>query len=143
MQVVPAQPREEPRPHEPVDAAREDDARADDAVKVVRQVFVDVLVGGVWRDVRRDGEVDVAEQEEDGHGERRLDRRVPVVLVAVEVEVDEAPGYEDVHDGEWVGDDVEDCGYKSAVVGDFAEGTESGLTEVICVAGRRREHDDD
>lgn len=79
-------------------------------MQVVRQVVVDVLVGRLRRDVGGNDEVDVGEQEEDGDGERGLDRRVPVVLFAVEVEVHETAGDEDVDNGERVGDDVENCG---------------------------------
>lgn len=75
----------------------------------VRELLVDVLVGSLGRDKGGDDEVDVGEEEEDGDGERRLEGRVPVVDVSVEVQPDEAKGDKRVDHGEWVRDDVEDC----------------------------------
>lgn len=108
-QLVAAELGQQLGPEQPVNTAGDDDGGADDAVQVVGQVIVDVLVGRLRRDVRRDDEVDVGQQEEDGDGQRGLDRRVPVVLVAVQVEVHEAARDEDVDDSQRVGDDVEDC----------------------------------
>ena len=68
-------------------------------------------------------EVDVAGEEEDGDGQGGAAGRVPVVLLAVRVEPDEAEGDEGVDDGERVGDDVED--------------------EVVSIARGRGQHDDD
>lgn len=110
------------RPDQPVNAAASDDAPADDAVEVVRQRLVhrDTVRRGYER---RDDEVDVAGEEEDGDGQGGAEGRVPVVMLAVRVEPDEAEGDEGVDDGERIGDDVED--------------------EVVGVAGRRSQHDDD
>lgn len=60
-------PRQQNGPDDPVDTASDDDGDAHEAVEVVGQSLVDtVAVGG--RDERRDGEVNVGEQEEDGDG---------------------------------------------------------------------------
>jgi len=91
------------RPNQPVDSAAGDDGNADDAVQVVGQGLVDgdAVLG---RDEGRDHEVDVTGEEEDHDGEGCAEGRVPVVLLAVRVEPDEAEGDEDVDDGEGVGD---------------------------------------
>lgn len=103
LQPIPAQLRQQHRPDDPVHAACDDDADADDAVQVVRQRLVDaVAVRG--RDEGRDRQVDVAEEEEDGDGEGGFYGRGPVPGRGVQVEVDEGAGDEDVDDGEGVGD---------------------------------------
>jgi hypothetical protein len=67
-------------------------------VQVVRQSLVDgdAVLG---RHERRDDEVDVADEEEDRDGERSAEGRVPVVLLFVGVEPDEAEGDEGVYYG--------------------------------------------
>ena len=67
LELVAAQPRQKLRPHEPVHTASEDDAGADEAVEVVRQALVHAL-SVLGRDVRRDDEVDVGEEEEERDG---------------------------------------------------------------------------
>lgn len=86
------------RPNQPVQTATGDDSDADDAVQVVRQSLVDgdAVLG---RHERRDDEVDVADEEEDRDGERSAEGRVPVVLLFVGVEPDEAEGDEGVYYG--------------------------------------------
>lgn len=92
-------------PENPVDAAAGDDAPADNAVQIVGQGFVDSVAVG-WRHERRDHEVDVAEEEEDGDGQSGAEWRVPAILVAVGVEPDEAEGDEGVDDRQRVRDDA-------------------------------------
>ncbi len=104
-ELVAADPRQQLSPDDPVDATRKDDAEADDAVDVVGQGVVDALAL-LGRDEGGDDEVDVAEKEEDGDGEGRLERGVPVPRGAVAVEVDEGAGDEDVDDGERVRDEA-------------------------------------
>lgn len=69
-------------------------------MQVVWQLLVDALAGR-WGNVWCDGEVDVGEEEEDGHGESGVDRRCPVGEFTAgfgEVDVDETAGDEDVDD---------------------------------------------
>ena len=121
LEPVPANAWDELSPEHPVDAACHEDGDTDYAVQVVRQALVDVLAV-CGRDEWRDGEVHVREEEEDGDRESGLERREPLVLRAVDVQVDQGAGNEHVDDRERVGDDVED--------------------EVVGVAGGRGEHDD-
>lgn len=60
-ELVSAQLGQQSRPDQPVDTACKNDAGANDAVQVVRQVVVDVLVGRLRRDVGGDDEVYVGE----------------------------------------------------------------------------------
>jgi hypothetical protein len=102
-QLILPQLRQNNRPDQPVNPAAGDDGDADDAVQVVRQGFVDgdAVLG---RHKGCDDQVDVADEEEDCDGERGAEGRVPVVLLAVGVEPDEAEGDEGVYYGEGVGD---------------------------------------
>jgi hypothetical protein len=102
-QLILAQRRQHNRPDQPVNPAAGDDCNTNDAVQVVRQGFVhgDAVLG---RHERRDDQVDVADEEEDCDGERGAEGRVPVVLLAVRVEPDEAEGDEGVYYGEGIGD---------------------------------------
>lgn len=93
-------------PEEPVDAAQEDDAEADDAVNPIGKGRVLVLVRGGRGDEGREDEVQVAEEEEDNHGEGGAEGRVPAERGAIEVEVGEAGGDECVDDGQGVGDEA-------------------------------------
>jgi len=124
-ELVAPDPRQHHGPHEPVDGAGEQDRDADHAVQVVRDVLVDAL-SGVGRHERRHDEVHVAEQEEHDDGQRGAERRRPrrpVRRARVQVQVQQRARDEDVDDRQRVRDDVED--------------------EVVRVAGRRGEHDDD
>lgn len=94
-------------PDEPVEGTRDQDSDTDNAVDVVRHALVLVLAGIVGSDEWCDHQVHVAEKEEDGDGEGRLDRRVPVVLCAVKVEMDETTSDKGVDDRERVRDEVE------------------------------------
>lgn len=96
---------EEDSPEDPVYGASSKDGNADNAVDVVGHALVDVLAVARW-DERSNDKVDVAEREEDGDGQSSLDRRVPVVLSAVEVEVDETTADKGVDDGEGVGNEA-------------------------------------
>lgn len=103
LQCIPPNLGQHHCPDNPVHTSGCDNRDANDAVQVVGERLVHaVSIRG--RHEGRNGEVDIAEEEEDGDGERGLDRRVPVVLGFVEVEVDEGAGDEDVDDGEGVGD---------------------------------------
>lgn len=71
----------------------------------VRKVLVDVLA--IFRGHERcNDEVDVAEKEEDDDWVGGLDRRIPVPLGTVTVEMDQSTGNEDVDDGKRVGDEA-------------------------------------
>lgn len=94
-------------PDEPVDGASNQDGDTDDAVDVVRHALVLVLAGVVGSDKWCDHQVHVAEKEEDGDGESRLDRRVPVVLCAVEVEMDETTSDKGVDDRKRIRDEAD------------------------------------
>ena len=89
----------------------------------IRQTLVLILLRGVVRCVRREDEVQVREEEERYDGNGRAHGRVPVIPRAVGGDPREHDGDEDVDDEEGVRGQVED--------------------EVVCVAGRRGEHDDE
>ena len=91
-------------PNDPIRTTGDENAEADNHVDPVRQGLVYGAVGG--RDPGGNDEVDVGEKEEDDNGEGRGEWRVPVPGLAVQVEVDETAGDEDVDDGERVGDDA-------------------------------------
>lgn len=76
-------------------------------MQVVWELVVDALACG-WRDVRRDHEVDVGEEEEDGDGEGCADSGGPVGETRGfgEIDPNETGGYEHVDDGEGVGDEA-------------------------------------
>lgn len=65
LEGVLAQLGQDDRPDDPIDTTSSDDTKANNAVKVVRQSFVDAVTV-TRRDERCDDEVDVAEEEEDG-----------------------------------------------------------------------------
>lgn len=102
-QLILAQLRQHNRPHQPIKTAASDDGDSDDAVQVVRQSLVNgnAVLG---RHEGRDDQVDVADKEEDCDGEGGAEGRVPVVLLLVGVEPDQAEGDEGVYYGEGVGD---------------------------------------
>ena len=68
---------------------------------IVGHALVDVLAVGRG-DEGSDDKVDVAEHEEDGDGQSSLDRGVPVVVSAVEVEMDETASDKGVDNGKRV-----------------------------------------
>lgn len=71
-------------PNHPINTTGSDNAKANHAVKPIRQSLVNaVAVRG--RHERCNDEVNVAEEEEYGDGQGGLDRRVPVVFLLVEV----------------------------------------------------------
>lgn len=93
------------RPDKPVDPTCEDDAEPDDAVDPVRKGLVDVLPL-LGRHEWSDDEVDVAKHEEDDNGQGGAKWRVPVPLVPLDVEPDQAGCHEGVDDGQGVGDEA-------------------------------------
>ena len=97
------------RPDEPVDPTGEDYAKPDHAVDPVWQGLVDVLAL-LGRHEGGDDEVDVAEHEEYDDGQGRAEGRVPVPLVPLDVEPDQAGCDEGVDDGQGVGDKTEKDG---------------------------------
>lgn len=105
LQPVPSNLWQQHRPNNPVHTSSRNNRDADHAMQVIGERLVHaVSIRG--RHERRNGEIDVAEEEEDGDGECGFDGRVPIVLRLVEVEVDEGAGNEDVDDGEGVGNDA-------------------------------------
>jgi len=94
-------------PDEPVEGTRDQDSDTDNAVDVVRHALVLVLAGIVGSDKWCDHRGHGAEKEEDGDGEGRLDRRVPVVLCAVEVEMDETTSDKGVDDRKRIRDEAD------------------------------------
>jgi hypothetical protein len=94
-------------PDEPVESTSNQDSDTDNAVNVVRHALVLVLAGIVRSDKWCDHQIHVAEKEEDGDGEGRLDRRVPVVLGAVEVKMDEATSDKGVDDRKRIRDEAD------------------------------------
>lgn len=94
-------------PDEPVEGTRDQDSDTDNAVDVVRHALVLVLAGIIGSDKWCDHQVHVAEKEEDGDGKGRLDRRVPVVLCAVEVEMDETTSDKGVDDRKRIRDEAD------------------------------------
>lgn len=110
-------------PDEPIEGTSNQDGDTDNAVDVVRHALVLVLAGIVGSDEWCDDQIHVAEKEEDGDGEGRLDWGVPVVLGAVKVEMDEATSDEGVDDCKRIRDEVED--------------------EVVGISRRRSENDND
>lgn len=102
-QLILAQLGQHNRPHQPVKTTPSDDGDSDNAVQVVRQSLVNgnAVLG---RHEGRDDQVDVADKEEDCDGEGGAEGRVPVVLLLVGVEPDQAEGDEGVYYGEGVGD---------------------------------------
>lgn len=91
------------RPDEPVYPASEDDSEPDHAVDPVGQGLVDVLTL-LGRHEWGDDEVDVAEHEKDDDGQGGAEGRVPVPLVPLDVEPDQAGCDEGIDDCERVGD---------------------------------------
>jgi len=71
-------------------------------VKVVREALVHILAVAWW-DEGGDDEIYVADEEENGDWQSGASRRVPVVLLSVEVEIDEASSNKGIDDGKWVG----------------------------------------
>jgi hypothetical protein len=102
-QLISSQLRQYNRPNQPVQTATRNYRDADDAVQVVGQSLVngDAVLG---RHEGCDDQVDVADEEKDRDGEGGAEGRVPVVLLLVGVEPDEAEGDEGVYYGEGVGD---------------------------------------
>lgn len=92
-------------PDNPVQATSKDDTKADYTVNPVWQVLVDILTWGRL-DERRNDEVYVAEEEEDGDWKCSFDWRVPVSFFPVEVEIDEAASDKGVDNGERVRDET-------------------------------------
>jgi hypothetical protein len=126
------------RPEQPIHNPGHKDTDAHDAVKVVRKAFVDVLIPG-WRHERSDGEIYIAEEEEDSDRKGGADWWVPVVLFSVQVEVYESAAHKDVDYRERIRD-----GTIARLVGaSQQEDEENSLEdEIICITGRRREHND-
>lgn len=121
-QLVVAPFREEHGPEEPVHGTEQEESRADNAMQPIRQRLV-YIVSVCWRDERRDNQIRIGQRKHHHHRKRRANRRRPVILRLIEVNMDEPESDEEVDDRERVGDDVQD--------------------EVVGVAGRGREHDDD
>lgn len=121
-QLIPSHLGQNNCPDNPVNATTSNNRPANNAVQPVRQGLVHRHAVS-RRHEGCDHEVDVAGEEEDGDRQGGTEGRVPVVLLAVGVEPDEAKGDEGVDDGERVGDDVED--------------------EVVSISGGRCQHDDD
>jgi len=81
-------------------------------MEIVRQTFIDVVLGSRRWDVRRDSEVDIAEQKEDGDGPTGFDGRVPGVNLCrvwrggwvrtAPVEGEESDRYKYVDDTQWI-----------------------------------------
>ena len=94
-QLVSSQLGEDHGPDQPVHAAGEDDGDARHAVRPIGQGLVDALAVRGRHEGGQD-EVDVAQQEEDHHRQGRADGRVPVPRLAVEVEVHQSAGDEDI-----------------------------------------------
>jgi hypothetical protein len=94
--------RQQDSPNNPVHASSHDDADTNNTVRPIRQGLVHA-VAIRRRHERRNGQVDVAEQEEHGDRESGFDWRVPLPGCFVQVEVDQGAGDEDVDDGERVG----------------------------------------
>lgn len=92
---------EDDSPEDPVDSASSQNSNTDNAVDIVGHALVDVLAVGRG-DEGSDDKVDVAEHEEDGDGQSSLDRGVPVVVSAVEVEMDETASDKGVDNGKRV-----------------------------------------
>lgn len=88
-------------PNYPVNTTGSNDAKANNAVKVVRQRLVNAVAVAGWHK-RCNDEVDIAEEEEYGDRQRGLDRRVPVGLLLVEVQPRQTGGNEGIDDGKWV-----------------------------------------
>lgn len=90
-------------PDEPINPAGKDDAKTDHAVDPVGQGLVNVLAL-LGRHEGGDDKVDVAEHEEDDDRQGCAEGWVPVPLVSLDVEPDQAGSDERVDDGKWVGD---------------------------------------
>ncbi|KAG5295089.1 hypothetical protein I7I48_11838 [Histoplasma ohiense] len=103
LQLILAQPRHHFRPDEPVDATDERNPNGQDTVEVVRESSVGFLICR-WGHEGANGEIYVADEEEDYYRQRRGIRWVPVVFGAVEVDVDEGEGNEGVDYDEGIGD---------------------------------------
>jgi hypothetical protein len=100
-ELIAAKLGENDSPEDPVDGTSNQNSDADNAVDIVGHALVDVLAVGRG-DEGSDDKVDVAEHEEDGDWQSSLDRGVPVVLGAVEVEMDETTSDKGVDNGERV-----------------------------------------
>lgn len=97
-------------PNNPVNSTGEEDRNTNDAVKVVWDTLVDRLSLIRWHEWCND-EVDVAEQEKDDDWERGAEWWCPawaVVRSWVKVKMNQSTGNENVDNGQWVGNDVED-----------------------------------
>jgi hypothetical protein len=93
--------RQQHRPNKPIHTSSRNDADTNNTVRPVRQRLVHA-VAIRRRHERRNGQVDVAEQEEYGDRERGFDRGVPLPGCFVQVEVDQGAGDEDVDDSEGI-----------------------------------------
>lgn len=139
-QHVLSNPRQQHRPYQVVQGAKGKDSNRYHAVQVVWELVVDALACGRW-DVRRNHEVDVGEEKEDGDGEGRADPRGPVgeTRGTGEIDPDETGGYERVDDGERVGDEA----MAVSLVAQARYATRDILDqEVIGITWRRRQHND-
>lgn len=87
LKPIMPQLRQHDRPNDPIYATSDDDSDTNDAVEVVRQRLVHAVTVGGWYE-RRDRQVDVAEEEEDGDREGGFDGRIPLPGCLVQVEVD-------------------------------------------------------
>ncbi|KAI6776592.1 hypothetical protein HG530_000537 [Fusarium avenaceum] len=110
-------------PDEPVEGTSHQNTDTNNTVDVVWHALVLVLAGIIRSDERSNHQIHVAEHEKDSDRETGLDRRVPVVLGAVKVQVDKATSNKGVDNGKRVRDEVED--------------------EVVSITGRRSQDDND
>ena len=90
-------------------------------MQIVRELVVHALARG-WRHVRRNHQVQVGEEEENGDGEGGADSGGPVgeARFVGEVDPDEAGEYEDVDDREGVGNET----FDGLVAASFQEGVD-------------------
>ena len=86
---IPTESGQQHRPHNIVDSSRSEEAQSHHAMQVVWKLLVDILVR-CWRDVRRNGKVEIGQHEEHSHWNSGADPRRPVweVLVFGEVDID-------------------------------------------------------
>lgn len=92
-------------PDKPVNGTGSEQGEGDNNVNPVGQALVDAVAVGVGDEGSND-EVDVAGQEEQNDGKAGREGRVPVPLLAVEVEVGQASGDENVDDRQGVDDEA-------------------------------------
>lgn len=76
IQLVPTELGQDDCPDNPVNRSGEQNRDTDEAVQVIRDIFVDAL-SLIRRHERRDNEVDVREQEEDNHRQCCAEGRRP------------------------------------------------------------------